>query len=654
MKFLYLKVILKRKFWHKNCTYSYAMSEISWEEIYEKNPRERLKKEKHPLDILKEIDQMIMKGYENVPEEDLVRLQWYGLYHDKPRVGTFLLRIKLPGGRVSPEQLQVIGQLAHRFNNYAELTTRQDIQLHYIRLEDLPFVFEKLKEVGLFKPGSCGDTVRNITSCPVAGFDKDELFEIDDSIEALSTFFSDVRKREYFDLPRKFKITISACPYHCNYPEMHDLAFVGTSKGGKEGFAVWVGGGLSSTPRIARSLGIFVEPDKVLEVAKAVIDMWREEPENRRSFVKARMKYFIDRIGIEDFKKRLLKYLSFEPEFLEKEPKPVRRDFHEGVREQKQNGLYYIGFPIPAGRVTGDQLLRIADFAYKEDFKIRISQRQNIIIADIPDEKIEEVAGHMEKIGITLKISKTRALSVACTSDPFCNYSVGSAKETLIEIIDYIEKEVGDLGDILIGSDGCPHACAHHWLNDIGLQATHIRHPDGSVESGLNIILRGGYGKYAGIGKIVVKRATVEETKKYLKNLILAFRKSKKKAFVEFVRELSDEELLKIMKGEKVSFLLEEKGVKVRMMGPLTKLTGGLSELWLEAKTVKELIDKLNSLYPGVKDKLLNEKGEVKSAINIFVNEEDIKYLKCLNTELKEGDEVQFILALAGGVCDEV
>ncbi len=630
------------------------MGRISWEEVYSKNPRERLKKEKHPLDIIKELDQIVLKGYEEVPEEDLVRLQWYGLYHDKPRVGTFVLRVKLPGGRISPDQLRVVGELARRFNNYAELTSRQDIQLHYVKLEDVPLVFKTLQEAGLFRPGPCGDTVRNITSCPVAGLDRDELFDVDESFRQLADFFSDPAHREYFDLPRKFKISLSACPYHCNHPELHDLAFVGTLRDSRAGFAVWVGGGLSSTPRIARKLGLFIPPEKVLEVARAVLDLWREDPENRKSFVKARIKYLVDRLSAEGFRDLLLERLSFQPETLEEEPVPPRREFHEGIKPQKREGYYYVGFPVPVGRLTGDQLLRIADLAGEEGLQIRISQRQNLVLGDIPEERVEKVVETMRETGISLNVSRTRALSTACTSDPFCNYSVGSAKETLLEIIDYLEGELGDLGDLIIGCDGCPHACAHHWLSDIGLQATHIRHPDGSIETGLNVILGGGYGQKAGVGRIILKRATVEEVKESLKNLITAYRKSGKESLTDFVRELSDEDLLVVMRGGEVISVTEEKGVKVRMMGPLTRLTGGLSELWIEAGTVRELIDKLEALYPGVRKRLLKEDGEVKSAINVFVNEEDIKYLKGLDTELKEGDEVQFILALAGGVSDEV
>ena len=425
------------------------------EEILEKNPRERLKAEKHPLDILQELPRLIEEGYEKIPEEDIVRLQWYGLYHDKPRIGYFLLRIKLPGGRVSPRQLLEIGRLAEAFNNYAELTTRQDIQLHYIRLDNLPHVFERLSKIGLFPVGSCGDTIRNITSCPVSGIDKEELFDISLCLQELEDFFHNPENRDYFNLPRKFKITLSSCPYHCNTPEMYDLAFVGTIKEGIEGFAVWVGGGLSSTPRLARKLGIFIPKERVVEVARAVVDIWSEEPENRKSFVKARIKYFIDKVGVERFREMLLERLSFLPEMLEEEPIALGRNFHVGIGKQKQEGFFYIGFPIEAGRISGTQLIKIGELAEDLNLSIRLSQRQNLILTDIPQEKVEKVIEIMERIGFGLNKSLSRGISIACTSDPFCNYSVGSSKEWLLEILRHLEEKIGDIGDIAIGVDRC-------------------------------------------------------------------------------------------------------------------------------------------------------------------------------------------------------
>ncbi len=615
--------------------------------VFEANPRERLKEEKHPLDIIFELQEIIRKGYEEIPEEDIVRLQWYGLYHDKPRVGYFLLRVKVPGGILSAKQVRVLGDIAYRFNDYAELTLRQDIQLHYIRLEDLPEVFERLKGVELFPVGACGDTVRNITTCPLCGVEKYELFDVVDIIYELERFFHNPENREYFNLPRKFKITLSACPYHCNMPEMHDLAFVGTTLEGIEGFAVWVGGGLSSTPRIARKLGIFVEKDKVLEVAKAIVDIWKEDPENRKSFVRARFKYMVDRLGVERIREMLLERLSFLPAVLEREPIPVKRYFHTGLGEQKQKGFYYLGIPVPAGRVRGSQLLKLSELMEKFNLSLRITQRQNMVLTDIPEDKLEAVKEGVKELGFHLDVSETRAISVACTSDPFCNYSVGPAKDVLLELLEYLERELGRIENITIGVDGCPHACAHHWLNDIGLQATHLRHPDGSIETTYNLVLRGGYGKHARVGKIVAKKVPLEKLKVYLKNLILAFRNSGFEDFYSFVNSKTDEELISIMSAKVVEG--DKKLVKISIFGPLTRFSGGLAEVEVSAQTVRSALEFLEREFEGFRGKLFDDQGNLKPFVKVFLNEEDISYLKGLDTELKEGDHIMLYPALAGG-----
>lgn len=620
------------------------------EEVMEKNPRERLKAEKHPLDILEELPTIIDRGYEDTPEEDMVRLQWYGLYHDKPRVGYFLLRVKVPGGILNPEQLRAVGELSSRFGDYAEITLRQDIQLHYIRLEHLPDVFESLKSVNLFPVGACGDTVRNITTCPLCGLEKDELFDVRECVQKLEGFFHHPENRDYFNLPRKFKITVSACPYHCNMPEMHDLAFVGTVFEGKEGFAVWIGGGLSSTPRIARKLGIFVEKERVLSLAKAVVDLWSEDPENRKSFVKARFKYMVDRLGVEKIKSMILERLDFTPQPLDEEPLPVKRYFHTGVGRQKQEGFYYLGIPLPAGRVRGSQLLALAELAQEFNLSIRLSQRQNIILVNISQEDLREVRDRVKELGFKLDVGETRAISVACTSDPFCNYSVGSAKEALLELLDYLEEKLGKIEGVSIGVDGCPHACAHHWLNDIGLQATHLRHPDGSVETTYNLVLRGGYGRRASIGKIVAKKVPLDRVKVYVERLILAFRSSKFEEFYEFVNSKSDEELLSIMEGKTTQAKEEiKRTVKIRIFGPLTRFFGGLSELEVSANTVRTALEHLEKEFEGFKGRLFDEGGELKPFVKVFLNEEDVSFLKGLETPLKDGDELMLYPALAGG-----
>ena len=523
---------------------------VTWETVWNKNPRERMKREKHPLDVLQELEDFIRRGYEAISEEDIVRLQWYGLYHDKPRVGHFMMRIKLPNGRITPEQLAAVGTLVQRFGDYAEITTRQDLQLHWIRLEDLPEVFHILRSCGLTTIGGCGDTIRNITGCPVAGIDADERFDSTPELQQLATFFYDPEHREYFNLPRKHKITVSACAYHCNYPEIHDIAFVGTFQNGQPGYAVWIGGGLSTYPRIARSLGVFVPRDQVLPVARAILDVWRTDPQNRLSFVKARLKFFVERIGVAAYRARVEDRLGYRLADLETEPRPRGRNFHVGVHRQKQPGYVYIGVPVPAGRLDARRIFALADLAARMQLQIRFSQRQNVMLTHVPERQLPEVLRCLQDLGFPMAASPLRAQSIACTSDPYCNFALNSSKNLLLDIIDDLESEFGPLHDVLIGADGCPHACAHHWVADIGLMASYRRHPDGRVESALMIILGGGYGQEAAVGRVIARRVSVPEAKRYLRNLIRVYRQTGPwPSFRTFVTQYSDAELLEIMQS---------------------------------------------------------------------------------------------------------
>jgi ferredoxin-nitrite reductase len=191
-----------------------AVHQPTWELVLKRNSIERLKQEKFPLDIVDELPSLIARGYEAIPEEDIVRLNWWGLTHDKPKVGTFMVRIKVPGGCIRPAQLVAVGEISRRYGrNYGELTTRQGIQLHWVRLEDLPEVLSAVQAAGLTTVGGEGDTVRNVTSCPVAGVDREELFDVRPVVQAVARFF--YGNREYSNLPRKHKYTISACPAQC-------------------------------------------------------------------------------------------------------------------------------------------------------------------------------------------------------------------------------------------------------------------------------------------------------------------------------------------------------------------------------------------------------------------------------------------------------
>src|SRR5690349_3486774 len=244
-----------------------------WELVYKRNPVERIKRDKAPLGIRDELPALIAAGYEAVPEEDVVRLQWWGLYHDKPKVGTFMLRVKIPSGHLTPAKLRAIGEVSNRYGQGSgELSTRQCIQIHYLKLAELPNVFADLDAAGITTAGGCGDTVRNITGCPVQGIDADELFDATEVVDAaVAEFYGNPK---WSNLPRKHKYTVSTCPDRCNAPEINDVALIGVVKDGREGFGVRVGGGLSSVPRIARDLGVFVPKEEAIEVLAAITTAW--------------------------------------------------------------------------------------------------------------------------------------------------------------------------------------------------------------------------------------------------------------------------------------------------------------------------------------------------------------------------------------------
>jgi len=607
-----------------------AEGTITWEAVLQRNPRERMKAEKHPVEVLDELPELIRRGYENVPEEDVVRLQWYGISHDRPRVGYFMVRIRLPNGMVTPEQFAAIGRLAARYRNYAEITTRQDIQLHWVPLRDLPEIFTTLPEQGMTLLGGEGDTVRNITGCPVAGFDREEYFDSTPEILALHRAFTDPSQRDLLNLPRKVKVTVSACAYHCNAPEIHDIAFVGMRRGGREGYSVWVGGGLSTNPRIARPLGIFVARDQVVTVARAILDIWREEPANRLSFVKARLKFFVDRIGPEGVRQLLVERLGWEPEESGEEPRPLGRTFHYGIQPQKQEGLFSIGLAVLAGRLRGDQILRIADLAGQEGLAIRLSQRQNLILANVPEDRLVHVLSQAEAWGFQVHASNLRANSIACTGGPFCNFSYGSSKDLLVEVIDDLERSVGDLDDVVIQADGCLHACAHHWVGDIGLQASYVRNSDGTMEEALMIILGGGYGREAGIGQVVVKRASVPQAKRYLENLLRFYRKSGPwPSFAAFTRAFSGERLLQIMETGAPARVPEEAPVPTSGKPLVVRMGEQRWEFW-EPMQVRVLLQRL---------------GISPDTVVVARNGTQVHEEEWLSPE----DEVEVLYALSGG-----
>jgi ferredoxin-nitrite reductase len=518
--------------------------EATWELVLKRNPVERLKQEKTPLGMLGELPALIAAGYENVPEEDIVRLKWWGLYHDKPKVGTFMLRIKLPGGRVSPGGLRAIGEISSLFGRGdGELSTRQNVQLHWIELGALPEVFKRLGAAGLTSAGGCGDAVRNITGCPVAGIAADELFDAQPVVDEAAAFF--YGNPDYSNLPRKHKITIAACAHRCNAPEINCIALIGALREGVEGFAVQVGGGLSSVPRIARDLAAFVPKDESVEVLRALLDAWQEDLRYRVSRVKSRMKFMVDDYGADGMRAEIERRLGRPLLDYELSPPSAIAD-HVGVHAQKQDGLFYVGVPVHLGLISGEQMIAVAALAERLGGDVRLTRQQNFVVTGVPEDEVEATVAELAAVGFSLDANHVRAASIACTGEPHCNFSVTETKPRMGQLIDRLEERFGtQIADLRLHLDGCPHACAQHWVGDIGFQGTTARDDAGRRRQAYDVFLRGGLGPDAAVARPVFRRVPTEELDETVERLVAGWLEGRagNESFRAFCDRTSDDEL---------------------------------------------------------------------------------------------------------------
>jgi sulfite reductase beta subunit-like hemoprotein len=525
----------------------------TWETILKRNSVERLKHELFPTELAAQWERVAGTSYEKLPEEDVVRLQWFGLYHDKPKVGSFMMRIKIPSGILSAEALRTIGEIAeHHGRDQGEITTRQNIQLHYITLDRFPEILDRLKSAGVTTMGGCGDVVRNITGCPVAGIDRDELFDATGVISEAAAFF--YGNREYSDLPRKHKITIAACPAQCNAPEINCVALVGTRRDGRDGFAIRVGGGQSSTPRLSRDLGVFVPREQALAAMRAILDVWRLTTEYRVSRVKARLKFMVDDYGPAGFRKLVEERLGYAMEDLPELLPPDREGEHMGIHEQKTPERYYAGFPVRLGLITGRQLRELAGIASDIGGDVRLTRRQNFILTGIPKARLSEIVDRVGAIGFPLDANGLYASSIGCIGDTHCSYSVVSTKPKLAAIIERLTTQFGNkVGALKLNLDGCPHACGQHWTGDIGLQGTTARGPKGEPLEAFDIILRGGLGRDAAIGKPLLRRVPSAQVEDYVARLFAGYLENHQpeESFARFCVRTPDNDLISLAQGNR-------------------------------------------------------------------------------------------------------
>ena len=454
----------------------------------------------------------------------------YSLGSERGEGSKHFLRIKIPNGMLSSQQFRGIADLSVEFGRkYAEITDRQDIQLHWIEAEDSPVIFSQLQELG-FTTDKCGQgypgvghgDVRNIEGCPVAGVDKHELIDTSPMARELDEFFSG--NKEFADLPRKFKISISGCHLNCPSPEAYDLSFVAVKKpSGKLGFVVFVGGTLGNSPKLAQQLKVFVEPELVVDFTKAVVEIFRDNG-RREEKAKSRFKWLVEEWGTDKLRRVIEKQLAKTLETYELERLNIKQAEHIGVNPQKQHGLFYVNTPILGGVLSADIMREIADIAEEHGTgDIRLTPYQNLVIINIPEQQINAVKNKLKLLGFPIQGSALRWTTIACAGN-FCGKAPESPKARAKEVIDYLEQSGKNFSPALrIGISGCPNGCSRHLLADIGTQAVHSV-VDGKPAATYNLFIGGSLAPISALGKLEKQGINSQELKHKIKEYIEVYK----------------------------------------------------------------------------------------------------------------------------------
>ncbi len=505
------------------------------------NPNERTKKDDHPLNVRARIESIYAhRGFASIDPADLrVRFRWWGLYTQR-RPGIdggrtavlephelddeyFMLRIRIDGGQLDLTQLRAVAGISTKYaRDTADLTDRQNVQLHWVRIEDVPAIWQILESVGLSTTEACGDTPRVVLGSPVAGISADELVDATPAIHEIVARY--VGDKAYANLPRKFKSSVSwlpDVPYQCN-----DVAFVGAVHPEfGPGFDVWVGGGLSTNPMLAQRLGAWVPLPEVPEVWAGVVSVFRDYG-YRRLRSRARLKFLVADWGVARFREVL------ETEYLRRRlvdgPPLVLPDQpvdHIGVHPQA-DGRWYVGVAPLAGRVTGAMLSQVADIAERHGSgRVRVTPYQKLLVLDIGQSSVDSAVAELREIGLPATPSVWRRGTMACTGIEFCKLAIVETKARAAEVVALMEERLGDLDqEITINVNGCPNACARTQVADIGLKGQLVPGPDGELVEGFQIHLGGGLtmrsGQEAGFGrKIRGLKTTAEELPAYVERV---------------------------------------------------------------------------------------------------------------------------------------
>ncbi len=529
------------------------------------NPNEQFKAEDDGLNVRARIEQIYAKeGFASIPAEDLRgRMRWWGLYTqrrpgiDGGRTASlppeelddeyFMLRIRSDGGTLSLDQVRAIADISTRFGrDTADITDRQNIQLHWIRVEDMPEIWRLLEAVGLSTTEACGDTPRVVLGSPVAGIASDEILDGTPAIEEIVRRY--VGDPEYSNLPRKFKSAVSGSPRQDVAHEINCVSFVGVVHPERgPGFDVWVGGGLSTNPMVAQRLGAWVPLDEVPDVWEAIIKIYRDYG-YRRLRNRARLKFLMADWGPEKFREVL------EQEYLGRSlidgPAPGaptgRRD-HVGISAQT-DGLFYVGAAPTVGRISGTILAGIADLMAEHGTqRLRLTAQQKLVILDVAEP--EGLADGLEALGLQVRPSEFRRGAMACTGIEFCKLAIVETKARTAELVDSLETQFGQKlegTELSIHVNGCPNSCARFQIADIGFKGSLVPDADGEMVEGFQVHLGGRLGPDAGFGrKLRALKVTADEMPAYVERVLQNFSDERDggESFADWVERAQEESL---------------------------------------------------------------------------------------------------------------
>jgi ferredoxin-nitrite reductase len=530
----------------------------------ELNQVERWKLERHPLEVREAVlERYAREGPASilaVPGE-AERLKWVGLYPQRQGGDAFMLRIKVPGGRLTADQARVVGELADEFargpapnpvfgDAYLDITTRQDIQLHWIEIGAVPDIWRRLEAVGVTTVQACGDSARNVTCCPVSGLDADEVLDAYPVAAAISAFFTG--NREYANLPRKFKLSVTGCREDCAQAEINDIGlWPARLDDGTVGLNVLVGGGLSDGPRMASDIDVFVphDPDRVVELFRAIAQLFGELG-NRENRWLARMRYLVQELGPERFREELAARTSLPLHPAGEALTRRYRGDHVGVHAQKQPGRRYVGLNVTVGRMAGRNLVEAARLAAAYgDGELRLATDQNLILTGVPEARLDALLAEPLLAEHSPNPGPFERGAVACTGSEFCRFAIVETKARAAQWARELDRRLGadeaERQPILrMHFSGCSASCAQPQIADVGFRGETAHRGDAIVE-GVDIGLGGSLGTDAAFIDWVEGARPVDEVPDALVRLVGRYRAERHdgEAFHQWCRRLPNTEL---------------------------------------------------------------------------------------------------------------